>query len=197
MKKTGILGGSFDPLHLGHCIIALDAMEQLGLDEVIFMPSALSPLKPEAPSTQDHHRLAMMEAALYGWPNFTWSDWEIRHGGTSYTIDTVKHLVSSRAGERLFWIIGGDQLFKLNQWKSIDQLGELIEFICVDRPCYSELPPPSLPGSVRVHRVVGHPFAISSSEIRQRFEVGLPTAFFLPIEVSVYIKNHQLYRSVN
>ncbi|OIO59712.1 MAG: nicotinate (nicotinamide) nucleotide adenylyltransferase [Verrucomicrobia bacterium CG1_02_43_26] len=187
-KKIGILGSSFDPIHLKHLIIAQDALEQLQLDKILFIPVAKSPLKPHSPNVSDEDRLRMVKMAIEGMDSFELLDWEIKKGGISYTIDTVKHLQKTYPADKFFWIIGEDQLEQLPQWKNIDELKRLIDFIVVKRPGHSIQFPTS-----GLHFISSHQFDISSTEIRQRLRDKKTAYPFLPEKVHQYINQNHLY----
>lgn len=191
MKKIGILGGSFDPVHNGHIAIAQDAMLQAGLDMVFFMPTAQSPLKDHAPLASDKERYRMIELALQNHPKFDVLDWELVEQGVSYTINTVHRLKKNWPRIRFYWIIGSDLLESLSQWKQISELVELIEFIVVQRPGRL-VETPSIP-NLRIQRINNPLCDISSSEIRQRVREGQPIDELVPVEVKNYILVHKIY----
>lgn len=192
MVKIAFLGGSFDPVHFGHLCIAQDALEQLQLDKVIFVPAAQAPLKKGAVNAEDRHRLEMLKLAVEGDARFGVSEIELIRGGMSYAIDTVLQMRRELAGDRLFWILGADQLALLAHWMRVEQLVKEIEFISFDRPgCPdSELPP--IPG-LRLHRCQGHLMQISSTEIRDRVQRGLSLDFLMPHKAIVYLRENRLY----
>lgn len=191
--KIGFLGGSFDPVHFGHLMAAQDAYEQHQLDRVVFVPAAQAPLKPaEVQSTADD-RLAMLRAATAWDKRFELSDLELRRGGISYTIDSARHFRAAYPLDRLFWIIGGDQLPKLHLWREIEELAALVEFIFLERPGYPVKATPTIPG-LRLHRCDGHLLAISSTELRERTRRDLSLDYFVPHKAIVYIQERGLYR---
>ncbi len=191
--KIGLMGGSFDPVHFGHLIAAQDAVEQYGLDRVIFVPAAQAPLKDQDVAHAGEHRLAMLRAATDWDDRFTVSDHEIKRGGMSYTIESVKHFRSEFPADELFWIIGGDHLPKLAQWHRIEELAGLIEFIFLERPGHPAKSPPPIPG-LRLHRCDGHLIEISSTELRDRVRRRLSLDYFVPHKAIVYIEENRLYR---
>ncbi len=196
MKKIGILGGSFDPIHYGHIAIAQDSILQFGLDLVFFMPTAQSPLKGHSPCAPASSRYRMIELAIKNQPKFEVLDWEILRSGTSYTIDTAVLLKKHWPDTNFYWIIGSDLLSSLPKWKNIDQLTQLIEFIVVQRaPSQTSLTSlDSLP-NLKLH-VIHNPLCpISSSEIRQAIENHQPIDNFVPLEVKNYILINKLYES--
>jgi nicotinate-nucleotide adenylyltransferase len=131
--KIGFLGGSFDPVHLGHLAIAQDALEGAGLDRVDFIPAAVSPLKGRELTATAAQRLEMVRLAIAGDARFGVLDLELRRGGTSYTVDTVRELRALFPGAELFWVIGADQLARLAEWKEIGELVRLVEFVHLAR----------------------------------------------------------------
>lgn len=193
MTKLGFLGGSFDPIHLGHLLIAQDAFEQLGLDHLDFMPAAVSPLKGRELTASPAQRLEMVRLALAGDARFGVSDLELERGGTSYTIDTVRELSRRHEGAALHWIIGADQIARLHEWKEIGDLVRLLHFAYLARPGVEPVAPPAIPG-LRLRRLEGHEIAISSSELRGRVSQGLPLRYFVPLKVAAFIESQSLYR---
>ena len=193
MVKIGFLGGSFDPLHLGHLLIAQDALEGLGLDRVDFIPAAVSPLKPRVLTASPAQRLEMVRLAIEGDARFGVLDLELRRGGTSYTVDTVRELGRRFPGAALYWVLGTDQVQRLAEWKDIGELVRLVEFVHLARPGLAGAEVPPIPG-LRVHRVAGHEVAISSSELRERASRGLPLRHFVPLKVADFIESQSLYR---
>lgn len=194
-RRIAFLGGSFDPIHLGHMIIAQDAMEQMALDRVYFVPARRNPLKDKGPNASDFHRIKMIEAAVAGLTRFSWIEWELECAGPSYTIATAHRIRQQFPNDRCFWIIGADQLPSLHRWNSIDELVTILEFIAVKRPQHP-LDSPAIPG-LRLHPVTGHPFEVSSTELRERICEGKPVDFFLPKAVNNLIETNNLYRKVN
>lgn len=187
------MGGSFDPVHFGHLVAAQDAVEQHGLDRVIFVPAAQAPLKDREVSHDGEHRLAMLRAATDWDHRFEVSDHEIRRGGVSYTIDSVRYFRSVYPDARLFWIIGGDHVPKLSRWHRIEELATMIEFIFLERPGHPAKTPPAIPG-LRLNRCDGHLIEISSTELRERVRRGLSLDYFVPHKAIVYIEQNGLYR---
>jgi nicotinate-nucleotide adenylyltransferase len=191
--KIGFLGGSFDPVHFGHLLAAQDVYEQYRLDRLFLVPAAQAPLKPQEVQSSLEDRLAMLRAAIEWDRRFEVSDVELRRGGVSYTIDSVRHFRSAFPHDELFWIIGGDQLPQLNRWKDIAELAQLVEFIFLERPGHPAKQTPDIP-RLRLHRCDGHLIEISSSELRQRVRRGLSLHYFCPQKVIAHIESHKLYR---
>ena len=190
--KIGFLGGSFDPVHFGHLVAAQDAFEQHKLDRVIFVPAAQAPLKPNDVQCPAKDRLAMVRAAVEGDARFEVSDYELRKGGVSYTIDSARHFKKQFPNDTLFWIIGGDQLPRLHLWKDIDKLVTLVEFIFLNRPGHPAQARADIPG-LRLHRCDGHLVEISSTELRARIRQNRPLDFFIPHKAIVLIRKKGLY----
>jgi nicotinate-nucleotide adenylyltransferase len=157
------------------------------------VPAAQAPLKPQEVQSSLEDRLAMLRAAIEWDRRFEVSDVELRRGGVSYTIDSVRHFRSAFPHDELFWIIGGDQLPQLNRWKDIAELAQLVEFIFLERPGHAAKQTPDIPG-LRLHRCDGHLIEISSSELRQRVRRGLSLHYFCPQKVIAHIESHKLYR---
>ena len=190
-KHVGIYGGSFDPIHLGHLIVAQDCLAQAGLESVIFVPTAQSPLKSHAPRTEDKHRLEMVKRSIAHQSAFNCSDHEIERGGVSYTIETIQHFKNKQPETEFHLIIGQDQIEQLLAWHAIETLVKTVNFIAVCRPGYTA-EPPKIPG-IRFQTIETHAMDISSSEIRERFQNGLSNELFLHPEVSRYITKQGIY----
>ncbi len=191
--KIGFLGGSFDPVHFGHLLAAQDALEQFPLDRLILVPAAQAPLKPNDVQSSAEDRLAMLRAATEWDRRFELSDYELRRGGISYTIDSARHFRRLYPNDELFWVIGGDQLPNLHQWKDIHELATLVQFIFLERPGYPVKARVEIPGLV-LHRCDGHLLAISSTELRDRTRRGRSLDYFVPHKAIVYIRERGLYR---
>lgn len=193
MRKIGILGGSFDPVHNGHIAMAQDSILQVGLDMVYFMPTSQSPLKGHSPIASALDRYKMIELAISNNPKFEVLDWEILRSDVSYTIDTVKILKKNWPQMNFYWIIGSDLLQSLPQWKEINQLVQLIEFIAVQRSTAS-FTQPSIP-NLKLHFLNNPLYEISSTEIRLALQTHQPIDNVLPIAVKNYILINKLYES--
>lgn len=188
--RIGILGGSFDPVHLGHLLVAQAAREELHLDRLIFVPASRSPFKPEDAPVQDQLRLRMLRLALAGLDWCEVCDLEIRRSGLSYTVDTVRELRARMTGAKWFLLIGEDHLSSLDQWREVDQLKKWVEFAVVPRP--DVVPSDGLLEN-RVHRLVGWPIQLSSSIIRERVRKGLTIDLLVPRAVAEVIRDNRLY----
>jgi nicotinate-nucleotide adenylyltransferase len=192
--KIGFLGGSFDPVHFGHLMAAQDAYEQQKLDRLILVPAAQAPLKPNDVQSSAEDRLAMLRAAVEWDRRFEVSDFELRRGGVSYTIDSARYFRKLYPQDELYWIIGGDQLPQLHLWKDIAELARIVEFIFLERPGFPVKAQPNIPG-LRLHRCDGHLLAISSTELRERVKRDLSLDYFVPHKAIVYIREKSLYRT--
>jgi len=191
--KIGFLGGSFDPVHFGHLIAAQDVYEQYKLDRLFLVPAAQAPLKPNDVQSTTEDRWRMLQAACEWDQRLEISDYELRKGGLSYTIDSVRHFRQQYPHDELFWIIGGDQLPQLHKWKDIAELTKLVAFIFLERPGHPSKAHPEIEG-LRLNRCDGHLIEISSSELRQRVREGRSLNYFCPQKVIAYIEDKKLYR---
>lgn len=185
--RLGILGGSFNPIHHGHLILAERAAETLGLDRTILMPTWFTPLKDAVAPAKD--RLAMVKLAARGNPRLEVSDLEIRRGGLSYTIDTIRSI--RKPGMRIFWLIGSDSIRTLPKWREIRELARQVTFGIFARPASRGLRVPTY----IVYREIRAPLLeISSTEIRDRVRRGLSIRYLVPDAVGRYIQKKGLYR---
>lgn len=191
--KIGIVGGAFDPPHNGHLLIAGGARDALGLERVLFIPYTVGPHKPEGARARPEHRLEMLRLAVEGEASFAVDDREIRRGGTSYTVDTLRSLREEYPGEALTLIVGSDQLALFETWKEWEVIRELAEIAVIDRP---ECPVEELPAELRAAAVPVRlpPIPISSTEVRERVGAGRSIRSLVPREVARYIEEHRLYR---
>lgn len=196
MKKLGFLGGQFDPIHFGHLLVAQDAFEQMGLDKLYFVPAATTPLKGHDVTTSADDRLAMVQAAIDWDARFGVIDDELRRGGVSYTIDTVRELKRRFPDDRLFWVIGADQVKRLPKWKDVADLVRLVEFIYLERPGHPITNFPEISG-LRLHAVRSHRIEMSSTELRERAGRRLSLHYFLPLKVNQLIESRALYRGTH
>jgi nicotinate-nucleotide adenylyltransferase len=188
--KLGIFGGSFDPVHLGHLLVAQAAIEELGLDRLHFIPAAQSPFKPETKPAPDAVRLQWLRLALAGKSNCEIDAQEVRRGGISYTVDTLRDYAKRFAGAELFYLVGADNVPKLNAWREPAELARLAEFVAIPRPGGIA---PVFPPPFRGRRLRGFPFAVSSSEIRARVKASLPIENLVPTAVAEAICAAKIY----
>lgn len=201
-KRIGIIGGSFDPLHMGHLIIAQDAAEHLGLSEVVLVPAAFPPHKQHVRQADAEHRLNMLNLAVEADARFSVSDIEIQREGLSYSVDTVKALTAIHHDADLFLIIGSDTLVELHTWHRIDELLQMCEVATVLRPGIDSLDEIGQRMQVAErHRaklmdcvISAHRIGISSTEIRRRIAEGRGIRYLVPPEVETYIYKQGLYQ---
>ena len=200
--NIGVLGGTFDPIHKGHLIIAEEARGRLNLAEILFVPAGQPWLKMNSPISAAEHRVRMVHLAIADKPCFKLSTMEIERAGPTYTVDTIAELgVQLGAGEELFFILGWDNLSELPQWKEPSRLVKMCHLVAVPRP---GCPPPdfdsleaTIPGLTDSTIILDLPeIDISASEIRQRVAQGLPIDHLVPEAVDKYIREHRLYTTV-
>ena len=199
-ERIGVFGGSFDPVHMGHLTIAQDAVEQLELNRLIFVPAAVPPHKQDKTLVEGRHRFEMLQLATEANLSFEVSDMELQRGGISYTFDTIKQIQFEHPGAELFFIIGLDSLAELHLWRNIEPLLELCtvvpfarggedparvaEQIQLSNAWKTKL----LERLIRIHEI-----EISASDIRMRQAEGLSIRYLVPPEVEMYIAEHHLY----
>lgn len=191
-SRVGLFGGSFDPVHNGHLKIARESLRQFELDRVLFIPAAQSPLKEHSPRTSDQERIDMLELAIAGNECFEICLDEIERGGVSYSFETANSVQQRFPEARLFWILGGDQARQLGQWRNIQSLAKMVEFICLRRNG-EELSTLSLPPEVRLSMLDIPLIEISSTQIRQSLNDSPNSNTLLPESVIEYITSNNLY----
>lgn len=191
MKRIGIFGGSFNPVHRGHLLVAQAAGEELALDRLVFVPAAQSPFKPDHEPAPGARRLQMLRLALAGHSRCEVDDSELRRGGTSYTIDTARDYAGRFPKATLFYLIGADHISQLPKWREANELARLLQFVAIPRP--GQEPGDDIPPHFRLLHLRGFPFAVSSSQIRQRASQGLPIEHLTPAAVAEVIHNNRLY----
>ena len=199
-ERIGILGGTFNPIHLGHLILAQDALEQLELDQVCLIPCALPPHKDGRALAPAPHRTAMIEAAIEGDPSFSISTVEIERGGLSWTVDTLQTLHDAYPDALRVFIIGADTVHELHTWRRIEDIFRLCRFAVVGRPGANITGTPAelrlskaQTAQLRASVIAGHDIDISSREIRMRIAEGLSIRYLVPDAVAMYIAEHRLY----
>jgi nicotinate-nucleotide adenylyltransferase len=190
MQRIGLFGGSFDPVHFGHLLVAVAAREELGLSHLLFVPASQSPFKPERQPTPPRQRLRLLRLALAGWNWCEIDEQEVRRGGISYTIDTLREYAARFPGAELFYLIGADHASQLPKWRAANELASLAQFVIIPRPGQ---PPSLLPPPFVGKQLAGFPVAVSSSQIRARVKAGLPIEPFVPAAVAEAIRNYGLY----
>lgn len=189
MKRIGLLGGTFDPPHYGHLMIANEACWQCNLDEVWFIPTKEPPHKQLQNITDVKHRLTMLEIAISDNDSFRVCPIELDQEGPSYTINTVKRLKAKFEQHTFFFIIGADMVQDLPNWKEIDELLTSITFIGVNRQGFER----DLTDERSIHYINVPDIAISSTILRQRVKENKSIRYFLPDCVRTYIEENEVY----
>jgi len=189
-QKIGLYGGSFDPVHLGHLLVAQAAVEEIGLARLFFIPAAQSPFKPGMSPTPAAERLRLLRLALAGKDHYEIDEQEIRRGGISYSIDTVRDYARRFPEAELFYLIGADHVPSLPQWREAGELARLAEFVAIPRPgqMAAAFAPP-----FRGRMLKGFPLGVSASEIRARVKAGLLIDHLVAPAVAEAIRNYHLY----
>jgi len=188
-RRVGIIGGTFNPPHMGHLIMAQQVGDQLGLDEVRFMPDAQPPHVDEKKTIPAQDRANMVQRAIADNPLFKLETAELKRGGKSYTYDTMKALKAQHPETQYYFIIGGDMVDYLHTWSHIDELVKLVTFVGIKRtgyPTTSQYP---------VIWVDAPLIDISSTQIRHKVSQGHTVRYLVPDTVAAYIKEHQLYEN--
>lgn len=192
--RVGVFGGTFDPPHLGHLIVAQEVAEEARLDRVVWIPAFRSPHKTSGPLTPARVRAEMVEAAIRGHPRFEVSDIELRRKGLSFTVDTLKMLKEQNPDWELALIIGSDQVLGLRNWRDPHELAELAQIIAMSREGVTLGAAPGLP-EVDVLPVEVTSIGISSSLIRHRIARGRSIRYMVPDAVYSIIEREKLYRT--
>lgn len=191
MKRIGIYGGTFDPIHIAHLVLAERAREQLELDKVLFLPAAIPPHKKDRGISDGKRRLEMVEIAVAGNPAFEASPLELNRTGVSYTIDTLHDLGKEYPGVELVLLVGADMLEDIPNWRLPEEIVRIAVIGYAERPGIAVTH--SLPSS-RVRRIEMAPMDVSSTEIRLRVREGQSIRYVVPAGVEAYIHAHHLYR---
>jgi nicotinate-nucleotide adenylyltransferase len=185
LKKIAIYGGTFDPVHQAHLILAREAIETLDLDKVILVPAAISPLKKAAPVASGEVRLAMLRAAIKGEPEFEVDECELLRPPPSYTIDTVEEIRRRECDASIFCLIGEDNVEQLPRWHRFAELEKIVRFVVLDRtgkqPSHS-------------YQLIHRRIDISATEIRRRVAQREPIRYLVPESVEEIIQHKKLYR---
>ncbi|QGQ95674.1 nicotinate-nucleotide adenylyltransferase [Paenibacillus psychroresistens] len=194
--KIGIMGGTFDPIHLGHMIAAESAREAAGLDEVWFIPTFIPPHKQNLPQASAEQRLAMVQLAVSDHPNFRAVDYELERGGASYTVDTVKVLRQLHPELSFYYIIGADMVMYLPKWVRIEEIMESVSFIGLQRPGF-EVNLTELPAKLaaKVQLVEMPLIEISSTYIREKMRLRQSVKYLVCEKLRIYMEANQLYES--
>ncbi|MDD5431381.1 MAG: nicotinate-nucleotide adenylyltransferase [Candidatus Omnitrophica bacterium] len=186
--KIGILGGTFNPVHLGHLILAEEAREKLELDKVIFVPAFLPPHKDNSNIADAKDRLEMAKLACKGNKFFFVSDIEIKRNGRSYTIDTIKEFKAKFPDDELYFIIGSDLLKYLDEWKDLSEIIKIVKFIVATRPGYPLERIPTYITTMDIRAI-----DVSAFEVRKCIKESKSFRYLVPEAVFDYINKRKLY----
>ena len=200
--RLGIYGGSFDPVHLGHLLLAETCREHCGLDQVWFVPACTPPHKQSESLSSPRQRIEMLRLAIAGHPAFDVSEMEAERGGVSYTADSLAAVAEQHPNAKLFFLMGADSLIDLPNWRNPQTICQLAIPVVIGRP---DNPPPDLSLltnlvsperllEIEAHKIDAPLIEISSSDIRQRIALGESIRFRTPRAVEQYIESNQMYR---
>ncbi|MCA9103513.1 MAG: nicotinate-nucleotide adenylyltransferase [Planctomycetales bacterium] len=200
--RLGVFGGSFDPVHFGHLLLAECCREQCALDRVWFVPAATAPHKSDTAVTPAAARIAMLELAIAGHGAFDVSTVEVDRGGLSYTVETLDEVRRTQPDAELFLLLGADSLVDLASWREPARICELATPVVVERPDLApadsgplaRVVPAEVTERIERHRVEMPAVGFSSSDIRRRVAAGLSIRYRTPRAVEKYIDTHGLYR---
>lgn len=187
MKRVGILGGTFNPPHIGHFMIANEVLHALSLDEVRLMPNAIPPHKVIDNGASDDERIQMLQSGIKGIEGLCIETIELKRGGVSYTYDTMKQLCELEPNTQFYFIVGGDSIDSLHTWYRIEELLQLVKFVGVNRPNAQNV------SDYPVEFVEIPTINLSSTLIRERLKEGKTVRFLVPIEVENFIRKERLY----
>jgi len=200
--RVGVFGGSFDPIHLGHLVLAESCREQAALDQILFVPCNMSPHKRDGAFGTDRQRMEMLALAIGGNRDFVASDIEIKRGGVSYTVETLAELSESRPDDEFFFLMGSDSLDSFATWKDPERILELALPIVVRRPGTEEVGLEVLKPLCTAERfellsqlqVQSPLIEVSSTDIRSSAAQGKSTRYLVPPAIEKYIDSQKLYR---
>jgi nicotinate-nucleotide adenylyltransferase len=201
--RIALFGGSFDPLHLGHLILAEQCREQARLDQVWFVPAATSPLKQLGPVASNRQRLEMLQIGIAGHDAFRVEECELDRGGISYTVDTLKQLQTEHPGNEWFLIIGGDSLADFDRWREPAEICQLALPLVYQRPGFvapldslRSFTTPERFALIEQHAITARQIDISSTDLRRRIAAGESIRYLVPRAVEVYLLNQGLYKAI-
>lgn len=200
-KRIGIMGGTFNPIHIGHLMVAERAYEQFELDKVLIMPTNNPPHKPDASIASDFNRCAMVELAIDDNPHFEISLIEINRQGITYTSDTLKELTEKHPHTEWYFILGGDSLASIEKWREPEVIFRLATVLVAVRDEYNadkmmkQKEHLEKKFSAKIELLNAPNVQISSTEIRERLKSNLSCKYMLPTLVEGYIENHKLYKN--
>ena len=190
--RIGLYGGSFDPVHLGHLLVAQAAREEVQLDRIFFIPAAQSPFKPGRVLSPEAVRLKMLRLALAGMTYCEVDAQEVERGGISYSIDTVRDYAKRFPGAELFYLIGGDHVAQLPKWREATELGQRVTFLVIPRPGEKAT---EAAAPFKVRQLAGFQIGVSASQIRARVRQKLPVELLVGAPVAETIRHNDLYLS--
>lgn len=201
--RLGLFGGSFDPIHLGHLVLAECCREQCALDRVIFLPAAVPPHKKGQSRTPGDARAEMIELAIAGNESFELSRYELDRGGVNYTVDSLTHVREQHPDAELFLLVGADMFYDLPNWREARRIVEMAIPAVARRPGspeldYSHLAPLVSPERLEVflrYQVDMPAIAIRATDLRNRAAAGRSLRYQTPRAVEMYIRTHGLYRA--
>ncbi|MGA7990951.1 MAG: nicotinate (nicotinamide) nucleotide adenylyltransferase [Thermoanaerobaculia bacterium] len=211
--RIGVYGGSFDPVHLGHVLPVEETRVRLGLDRIMYVPAYQPPHKPVSTSASAHHRFAMLALALEPYPDLLLSDFEVARGGTTYTIETLRHLRAQREDAEILLVLGSDSLAQIETWRSYREILAEFRLAVVGREGFDrETLGPTLASDIAARFAPGGaalagappeqtifwsgnaPVTISSTWLRRAIPAGEDLSESLPASVAAYLRKHGLYR---
>lgn len=191
IRRLGVMGGTFDPIHLGHLVAASEALSEFELDRMLFVPAGHPWQKEEFSDPEDRFLMAMLATAQH--PRFACSRMEIDRRGPTYTVDTLRQLKELYGGADLFFVGGADALRLLPTWHAFEQLKGLAEFVVVNRPGFSLADLEATEEWPELHVLHMPPIGISATDIRARVREQRPIEFLVPAEVAAYVREQGLY----
>jgi nicotinate-nucleotide adenylyltransferase len=194
MRRIGVFGGTFDPPHLGHLVLAEWAWARLRLDRVLLVPAGAPPHKLARRLSEPAHRLAMARLAVRGNPALAVADLEARRAGPSFTVDTLGALRARHPGARLFLLMGADSLADFPTWREPERIARLATLVVAARPRRGATRRARLPRGARVVHLDNPLVDISSSALRARARARRPLRYLVPDAVAAYIERQGLYR---
>lgn len=191
-KKIGVLGGTFDPIHMGHLVLAEQVREKFQLDRVIFIPSATPPHKTEQKLSLANHRFEMTKLALEGNLYFSVSDIELKRKGLSYTVETLRELKGLYKDSEIYFLTGSDVLDEITTWRDPEEIYKLAKIVIAVRPGFNKFDPEDhFAKKSIIAKITG--VDISSTQIREKVRRGESIKYLVPSKVEEYIKKRNLY----
>ncbi len=200
--RLGIYGGSFDPIHYGHLILAENCREQANLDQIWFLPSSIAPHKRDGATLSDRQRVELVELAISGHDAFICSDNELKRGGISYTVDTLTEVCEQHPNHELFLLMGADSLYQFETWREPEKICALAIPLVVNRPgndkvnldVFARYVDEERLALILDHAISSPLIEISSSDIRARVAASQTIRYLLPRAVEKYIEAQELYQ---